>query len=163
MVAIRYLPSQQSENKNKVKTKTKQQATSNKATSNKVNWDSLLPTLNALTHGMNTLYDQLKALWDASDYTDPLKFRADFVEWYVSLKTENPEGARAYAMRIACDAGFRVRAKGAGRKAGKASNKPSKPSDKPSKFKPTKADQLDLSAMPKAELAKVLANAAALL
>jgi hypothetical protein len=155
--------------------KTKQQATSNKATSNKatsnkVNWDSLLPTLNALTHGMNTLYDQLKALWDASDYTDPLKFRADFVEWYVSLKTENPDGARSYANRIACEAGFRKRATGAGRKAGKASNKPSKPStstskpsNKPSKFKPTKADQIDFSAMPKAELAKVLANAAALL
>ena len=128
----------------------------------KVNWNRIFTAVDAITKGYNNLFEVLNDEWNKSDYDNPLEFRKAFVEEYVKRKVaKDPKEARAYANRVACEAGFRIRGKGAGRKAGKASNKPSTSKPSTGKFKPTKADQLDLSAMPKAELAKLLANAAA--
>jgi hypothetical protein len=82
----------------------------------KVNWSELLPAINADIKTYNHLMDVLLKMWNKSDYLDPLKFRKDFVNFYVSLKTENEKGARAYANRVACTAGFRERDFGAGPK-----------------------------------------------
>lgn len=121
-----------------------------------VNWNRIFDAVDAVTNGYNNLFEVLNDEWDKSDYTDPMKFRKDFVERYVKRKTcSDPDQARAYANRVACEAGFRMRAKGAGRKVGKATNKP-----KASVNKPTKASQIDLSAMPKGELQKLILAAA---
>ncbi len=144
----------------------KTKAKTSKATSNKqnkvnhaksVNWNRIFDAVDVVTRGYNSLFDILTDEWDRSTYTDPLAFRKDFVERYVKRKvTKNPHEARAYASRVACEAGFRIRGKGAGRKVGKATNKP-----KASVNKPTKANQIDLSAMSKSELRKLIAEAAA--
>lgn len=129
--------------------------TNNKA--KQVNWNRIFTAVDAITNGYNSLFEVLNDEWDKSDYTDPMKFRKDFVDRYVKHKvTSDPDQARAYANRVACEAGFRIRGKGAGRKVGKATNKP-----KASVNKPTKASQIDLSAMSKSELRKLIAEAAA--
>lgn len=150
-----------SNNNKNMKTKAK----TSKATSNKqskvnhaqsVNWNRIFDAVDVVTHGYNSLFDILNDEWNRSTYTDPLAFRRDFVERYVKRKTcSDPDQARAYANRVACEAGFRIRGKGAGRKVGKATNKP-----KASMNKPTKASQIDLSAMPKGELQKLILDAA---
>lgn len=65
----------------------------------------------------NGLQNAVHAFWAKTKYTDPLEYRRDFVEWYVSLKVStSPEEGKAYANRVAAAAGFRLRAAGAGRK-----------------------------------------------
>ncbi len=82
-----------------------------------VNWNRIFDAVDVVTQGYNSLFDILTDEWDRSTYTDPLAFRKDFVERYVKRKvTKNPHEARAYANRVACEAGFRIRGKGAGRK-----------------------------------------------
>jgi hypothetical protein len=125
----------------------------------KVNWNRIFTAVDAITNGYNNLFEVLTDEWNKSDYANPLEFRKAFVEEYVKRKvTKDPHEARAYANRVACEAGFRIRGKGAGRKVGKATNKP-----KASVNKPTKANQIDLSAMSKIELRKLIADAAALI
>ena len=121
-----------------------------------VNWNRIFDAVDVVTQGYNSLFNILNDEWDRSTYTEPLAFRKDFVERYVKRKTcSDPDQARAYANRVACEAGFRIRGKGAGRKVGKATN------PKASVNKPTKASQIDLSAMSKGELRKLIAEAAA--
>ena len=122
-----------------------------------MNWNRIFKAVDAITNGYNSLYEVLNDEWSKSDYANPLEFRKAFVEEYVKRKVcSDPYQARAYANRVACEAGFRIRGKGAGRKVGKATNKP-----KASVNKPTKASQIDLSAMSKSELRKLIAEAAA--
>lgn len=95
-------------------------------TAKQVNWNRIFTAVDAITNGYNNLFEVLNDEWNKSDYTDPMKFRKDFVDKYVERKiTSDPDQARAYANRVACEAGFRIRGKGAGRKVGKATNKPS--------------------------------------
>ena len=91
-----------------------------------MNWDRIFVAVDAITNGYNNLFEVLNDEWDKSDYDNPLEFRKAFVEEYVKRKVcSDPDQARAYANRVACEAGFRIRGKGAGRKVGKATNKPS--------------------------------------
>jgi hypothetical protein len=83
----------------------------------KVNWNRIFTAVDAITNGYNNLFEVLTDEWNKSDYDNPLEFRKAFVEEYVKRKvTKDPHEARAYANRVACEAGFRIRGKGAGRK-----------------------------------------------
>jgi hypothetical protein len=83
----------------------------------KVNWNRIFTAVDAITNGYNNLFEVLTDEWNKSDYANPLEFRKAFVEEYVKRKvTKDPHEARAYANRVACEAGFRIRGKGAGRK-----------------------------------------------
>lgn len=94
-----------------------------------VNFTSLEPIMKGIWKGECSLMDALLALWNAqADKSAPLEFRKAFVAFAVSKGYD-----AKWAGIVACDAGFRVRAAGGGRKKSKPSDKPSKPSDKPSK------------------------------
>jgi hypothetical protein len=83
----------------------------------KVNWNRIFTAVDAITNGYNNLFEVLNDEWNKSNYDNPLEFRKAFVEEYVKRKvTKDPHEARAYANRVACEAGFRIRGKGAGRK-----------------------------------------------
>ena len=117
---------------------------------NKVDYTSLLPLMHAVHKAEMTLMDALLALWGRqTDKSKPMEFRKGFIEFAVANKYD-----RRWAMEIAVAAGFRARAAGGGRKK-------SKTSKSVSVNKPTRADQIDLSAMPKSELRKLIAQAAA--
>jgi hypothetical protein len=116
---------------------------------NAIDFTSLLPFMEAVHKAEVKLMDALLAVWHKQDdKSNPMAFRRAFVEFAVS------KGYTArWAGEVACDAGFRVRAAGGGRK---ASDKP-----KATAGKPTKASDVDLSQMPKSELVKLMANIAA--
>lgn len=119
-------------------------------TKQNIDFSSLLPFMEAVHKAEVKLMDALLALWNAqADKSNPMAFRRAFVEFAVSKGYSNK-----WAGEIACDAGFRLRAAGGGRKK-------SKPSKSASVSKPTRADQIDLSAMSKSELRKLIAEAAA--
>jgi len=120
-----------------------------KQNKNSIDYTSLLPLMYAVHKAEMTLMDALLALWDKqTDKGKPMEFRRAFIDFAVANKYD-----RRWAMEIAVAAGFRARAAGGGRKK-------SKPS-KSAMNKPTRADQIDLSAMSKSELRKLIAEAAA--
>ncbi len=117
---------------------------------NSIDFTSLLPLMLAVHKAEMTLMDALLALWDKQvDKSKPMEFRRAFIDFAVANKYD-----RRWAMEIAVAAGFRARAAGGGRKK-------SKTSKSVSVNKPTRADQIDLSAMSKSELRKLIAEAAA--
>lgn len=82
-----------------------------------IDFTSLLPFMEAVHKAEVKLMDALLALWNAqADKSNPMAFRRAFVEFAVSKGYSNK-----WAGEIACDAGFRLRAAGGGRK---ASDKP---------------------------------------
>jgi len=99
------------QNKNKSMKATKE----NKYAS--VNFTSLEPIMAGIWQGECKLMDALLAIWNAQvDKSAPLEFRKAFVAFAVAKGY-----SEKWAGEVACDAGFRLRAKGGGRK---ASDKP---------------------------------------
>lgn len=120
-----------------------------------IDFTSLLPLMHAVHKAEVSLMDALLALWNAqADKSNPMAFRKAFIEFAVANKYD-----RRWAMEVAVDAGFRARAAGGGRKKSKPADAPKGKVSKPNK--PTRADQIDLSAMPKGELQKLILAAAA--
>jgi hypothetical protein len=99
----------------------KQKSMQNKTEKQNIDFTSLLPFMEAVHKAEVKLMDALLALWNAqADKSNPMAFRRAFVEFAVSKGYSNK-----WAGEIACDAGFRLRAAGGGRKASKPSDKPS--------------------------------------
>lgn len=91
----------------------------NKTEKQNIDFTSLLPFMEAVHKAEVKLMDALLALWNAqADKSNPMAFRRAFVEFAVSKGYSNK-----WAGEIACDAGFRLRAAGGGRKASKPSGK----------------------------------------
>jgi hypothetical protein len=133
-------------NKQTNKVENKKMKATNK---NSIDFTSLLPLMHAVHKAEMTLMDALLALWERQvDKSKPMEFRRAFIDFAVANKYD-----RRWAMEIAVAAGFRARAAGGGRKKSKSKSV--------SVNKPTRADQIDLSAMPKSELKKLMANIAA--
>jgi hypothetical protein len=101
-----------------------------------VDFTSLDPIMDGIWQGECTLMDALRKLWDAqADKSAPLEFRKAFVAHAVRKGY-----SEKWAGEVACDAGFRLRAKGGGRK----------PSDEP------KADSKGVTPEQLAHMARAL-------
>lgn len=88
-----------------------------KAQRYKANFTPLLKVVYADIKAANSLQAAVHAFWAKTKYTCPKAYHKDFVEWYVSLNcSTTPEAGKAYASRVATEAGFRLRAVGAGPK-----------------------------------------------
>ena len=83
----------------------------------KANFSPLKKVVYADIKAANGLQSAVHAFWYKTKYTCHKVFHKDFVEWYVSLGcSTTPEAGKAYASRVATEAGFRLRAVGAGPK-----------------------------------------------